>query len=203
MASEVSRNVFFDVDGVFWNGAEFLLVAYIRYTPSTLLHHQKKAFSTTHRILNTRNMSVFFYEPFYDFERLVDEAFLGERGGHQLQTRLGTNPRSVDGAMRAFRPRSALLFFHSIISSKRSNTISRMDLHEDPDRNLVTASFELPGVSREEIDIQVQNNRLTISTETKRSSEHSEDGYAVRERSFGKYSRALQLPQGIKVSLSS
>ena len=50
-------------------------------------------------------MSVFFYEPFYDFERLVDEAFLGGgRGNRQVQAR-GVNSRSVDGAVRAFRPR--------------------------------------------------------------------------------------------------
>ncbi|KAF4613252.1 hypothetical protein D9613_010964 [Agrocybe pediades] len=50
----------------------------------------------------------------------------------------------------------------------------------------------------ENIDINVQNGRLTVSAETKQSEEHDENGYAVRERRFGKYSRTLQLPQGVK-----
>ncbi len=76
----------------------------------------------------------------------------------------------------------------------------RMDLHEDSDKNLVTATFELPGVSKEDVSLNVQNSRLTITAETKHSSEHDEGGYAVRERRYGKWSRTLQMPSGIKVS---
>jgi HSP20 family protein len=74
-----------------------------------------------------------------------------------------------------------------------------LDLHENTEKNLVTASFEFPGVSKEDIQIDLANGKLTVSAETKQSTEHS-GGYAVRERRFGKFSRTLQLPQGIKVS---
>lgn len=76
-----------------------------------------------------------------------------------------------------------------------------MDLHEDKEKNLVTATFEFPGVKKEEIQLDMHNGRLTVSAETKVSEEHEQDGYAVRERSIGKFSRTLQLPQGVKVSL--
>ncbi len=75
-----------------------------------------------------------------------------------------------------------------------------MDLHENNDSNVVTATFEFPGVSRENVEIDVQNGKLSVSAETKQSSEHDEHGYAVRERRYGKYSRTLQLPQGVKVN---
>ncbi len=75
-----------------------------------------------------------------------------------------------------------------------------MDLHENTENNLVTATFELPGLKKEDIQIDVHNGRLTISAENKISSEHEEKGYAVRERRYGKISRTLQLPQGVKVS---
>ena len=75
----------------------------------------------------------------------------------------------------------------------------RLDLHEDTDKNLVTASFEFPGVPKESVQIDVQNGKLTVSAETKQSVGLDEGGYAVRERRFGKYSRTLQLPQGVKV----
>lgn len=77
-----------------------------------------------------------------------------------------------------------------------------MDLHEDTEKNLVTATFEFPGISKENVQVDFHNGKLTVSGETKRSEEHDESGYAVRERRFGKYSRTLQLPQGVKVCFS-
>lgn len=78
-----------------------------------------------------------------------------------------------------------------------------MDVHEDEKSNTVTASFELPGLKKEDVNIDIHNNVLTVSGETKVSSEHDENGYAVRERRYGKFSRSIPLPQGIKVSLLS
>ena len=77
----------------------------------------------------------------------------------------------------------------------------RMDLHEDTEKNVVTASFELPGVEKQDVQINVHNNRLTVAAETKQSKEFEEGGFAVRERRFGKFSRTLQLPQGVKVCI--
>lgn len=74
-----------------------------------------------------------------------------------------------------------------------------MDLHEDSASNMVTATFELPGLQKENVSIDVHNGRLTISGESKSSTEHDEHGYAIRERKYGKFSRTLQLPQGVKV----
>ena len=75
-----------------------------------------------------------------------------------------------------------------------------MDVHEDKEKNLVTATFELPGLTKENVNIDVHNNLLTVSGESKISSERDENGYAVRERRYGKFSRSIQLPRGIKVS---
>ena len=75
-----------------------------------------------------------------------------------------------------------------------------MDLHENADANTVTATFELPGLSRENIQINVHNGRVNISGESQISSDHEESGYAVRERRYGKLSRTLQLPRGVTVS---
>ncbi|KAF8961395.1 HSP20-like chaperone [Flammula alnicola] len=116
-------------------------------------------------------MSVWFYEPFYDLERVFDEALSSRDTGGQVQRR-GENQNAV----KVFKP--------------------RMDLHEDNEKNIVTASFEFPGVPKDKVDINVQNGRLTVSAESEQSSEHEEGGYAVRERRYGKFSRTLQLPQG-------
>ena len=75
----------------------------------------------------------------------------------------------------------------------------RMDLHEDQDKNLVTATFELPGLTKENVQIDVKDGVLSVSGESTISSERDEKGYSVRERRFGKFSRSLPLPQGVKV----
>ncbi|PPQ84935.1 hypothetical protein CVT25_004448 [Psilocybe cyanescens] len=120
--------------------------------------------------------SVFYYEPFYDFDRLFEEAFAARQGGskNQVQQRNAAG----EGAVRSFRP--------------------RMDLHEDTEKNLVTATFELPGIVKDDVNIDVHNNRLTVSAESKQDKEFQENGYAVRERQFGKFSRTLQLPTDVK-----
>ena len=55
-------------------------------------------------------------------------------------------------------------------------------MHEDEKSNTVTAIFELPGLKKEDVNIDVHNNVLTISGETKVSEDHDENGWAVRER---------------------
>ncbi|KAJ4480229.1 HSP20-like chaperone [Lentinula aciculospora] len=127
-------------------------------------------------------MSLYFYEPGYHWDRFFDNAFgsLASRGGNgngqgQSQNQALTERPDMP---RVFRP--------------------KMDLHEDKDKNLVTATFEFPGVKKEEVSLDMHNGRLTVAAETKVSGEREQDGYAVRERSFGKFSRTLQLPQGVK-----
>ena len=78
----------------------------------------------------------------------------------------------------------------------------RIDVHENTETNTVTTTFELPGLAKEDVNIDVHNNVLTVSGESKTSTERDENGYAVRERRFGKFSRSIPLPQGIKVWIS-
>lgn len=83
-----------------------------------------------------------------------------------------------------------------------TNALSlRVDVHEGPD-NTVVASFELPGLRKEDVSIELHNNQLTISGEAKSTTTtHSPEGeegskYFVRERRFGKFSRTIPLPEG-------
>ncbi|KAI0776584.1 HSP20-like chaperone [Trametes elegans] len=115
----------------------------------------------------------FFSEPFYDeFDRLFDDAFSRRTGNNGQVARQGNN------AQRVFRP--------------------TIDLHEDKEKNLVTATFELPGLKKEDVNIDVHNNVLTVSGETKQTEERKESGYVVKERRYGKFSRSLPVPEGIK-----
>jgi HSP20 family protein len=74
-----------------------------------------------------------------------------------------------------------------------------MDLHENSEKNTVTATFDLPGSKQEDVKVDIHGDRLTISGERGVDQTRDEDGYSVRERSWGKFSRTLLLPQGTKV----
>ena len=72
-------------------------------------------------------------------------------------------------------------------------------MHEDIEKNVVTATFDFPGFSNDDVQINFQNGKLTVFAETKKSENYAETGYTLRERVNGKLSRTLQLPQGVKV----
>jgi HSP20 family protein len=59
---------------------------------------------------------------------------------------------------------------------------------------------ELPGMSRDDVDISLQNGVLTISGERKAEQEEERGGYLIRERSYGSFRRSMSLPEGIDES---
>ena len=69
-----------------------------------------------------------------------------------------------------------------------------VDLLETPDRYVVTA--EVPGMRREDLDIQVHDDRLTISG-TRRERLQACEQYHRIERGHGQFSRTFQLPHPI------
>ena len=75
-----------------------------------------------------------------------------------------------------------------------------MDVKESKESNVVTATFELPGLKSEDIAVDLQQNRLTVSGESTTSNAVEGDSYAVRERRSGRFSLTLQIPFGTKVS---
>ncbi len=73
--------------------------------------------------------------------------------------------------------------------------IPAMDLVEKNDHFVLRA--DLPGVEKEDVNIELQDNMLTISGERKSEHEERKDGYFRIERASGRFSRSLTLPEGI------
>jgi len=70
-----------------------------------------------------------------------------------------------------------------------------MDLVEADDRYVLRA--DLPGLSEDDVKIEVEDNVLTVSGERKAEHEQRGEGYHRLERSYGAFSRALTLPDGV------
>src|SRR3954469_11094437 len=73
--------------------------------------------------------------------------------------------------------------------------VPEMDLVESQDHYLLKA--DLPGMKQEDVSIEFNDGTLTISGERKAEYERSEKGFFRLERSFGKFSRSLTLPEGV------
>jgi HSP20 family protein len=71
-----------------------------------------------------------------------------------------------------------------------------VDIFETSDSIVMKA--ELPGVNRDNIDIQVEDNTLTLKGERKFEREVKEENYLRIERSYGAFQRAFNLPTGVQ-----
>lgn len=57
--------------------------------------------------------------------------------------------------------------------------------------------IELPGMKREDIEIEVSDGILTVKGEKKEEKKEEKKGYKKIERSYGKFERSFTLPQYI------
>jgi HSP20 family protein len=70
-----------------------------------------------------------------------------------------------------------------------------MDLVETDDHFVLRA--DLPGLSQEDVHIELEDTTLTLSGERKAEHEARDEGFYRVERAFGAFSRTLTLPKGI------
>lgn len=70
-----------------------------------------------------------------------------------------------------------------------------VDIYEDKDKLIVEA--ELPGMKREDFELTVENNVLTLKGERKFEKKTEGDNYHRVERSYGAFTRQFTLPQTV------
>lgn len=71
-----------------------------------------------------------------------------------------------------------------------------IDVYEEKDDVVLKA--ELPGLSKEDINVQVSDSSVTIKGEKKREEEVKEGDYCCCERSYGTIARTIELPSEVK-----
>ena len=74
-----------------------------------------------------------------------------------------------------------------------------VDIYQTSEHELVLKA-ELPELSREEIDITVENFVLTLKGEKKVAAEVKEEQFHHIERSYGSFSRSFSLPRTVDAS---
>ena len=71
-----------------------------------------------------------------------------------------------------------------------------VDFYEEKDDLVVKA--ELPGIEKEDIEVNVTDHTLTIKGEKKKEEAVEEEKYYRSERSFGSFRRSLELPSDVQ-----
>ncbi|AGK99554.1 heat shock protein Hsp18 [Clostridium pasteurianum] len=73
--------------------------------------------------------------------------------------------------------------------SMMNTTGFKVDLKED--ENAYTLEADLPGVKKDDIALDYENNYLTISAKRDETIENKEDNYVRRERRYGQFKRSF------------
>lgn len=85
-----------------------------------------------------------------------------------------------------------------------NTSLRRTDIHVGESNNLVTATFDLPGLQKQDVHIELRDSEsvLSISGQALQSEERKDEkgGYVVRERREGRFSRAVPVAKGTKPS---
>jgi HSP20 family protein len=75
----------------------------------------------------------------------------------------------------------------------RGDWVPPVDIYENEAGEVVIRA-ELPGLDKQDIDLRVENNTLTIRGERRRQTDVKEDKYHRVERIYGSFSRSFSVP---------
>ncbi len=75
------------------------------------------------------------------------------------------------------------------------NNAPSVDIREEEDKYIMEA--EIPGFSKKDLDIKVEDNLLTIASNKEEDKEENKNGYLLRERRQASFSRCFVLPKNV------
>jgi len=76
--------------------------------------------------------------------------------------------------------------------------VPALDVYETDDAVVLKA--DMPGLSRDQIEVSLSDSTLTVTGEKKKEAEVKEEHYYRSERSFGSFSRTVHLPAEVKMA---
>jgi len=93
----------------------------------------------------------------------------------------------------SFFPKGWMDWFDSNFSST-DTTLPAVNVKEDKDKFEIEVAA--PGMKKEDFKINLDENRLTISSERKEEKSEEDENYTRREFSYQSFSRSFNIPEG-------
>jgi HSP20 family protein len=101
-------------------------------------------------------------------------------------------------AKRNFRPFYMGSIFDDDFLPVMTNTTSSMPVvNVKEDEKKFELDLAVPGIDKKELKIDINEDVLTISSETKNESEENKDGYKRKEFSYSSFCRSFQIPENV------
>ena len=107
------------------------------------------------------------------------------------------NPWSDMMNMRQEMDRLFGMRMPNVLRQEASSWTPRVDMRETAADYVIEA--DLPGVSKDDITVNVEGETLVITGERKVEEVHDVGGWRQAERTFGKFQRTFRLPTTVKV----
>lgn len=98
---------------------------------------------------------------------------------------------------RGFRPFWSGFFDDDFfpVKSSQSNTMPPVNIREDEKDYFL--ELAVPGLDKKDLKIDIHEDVLTVSHETKTENEEEDNGYKRREFSFTSFSRTFYIPDNV------
>src|SRR6202163_3057597 len=76
-----------------------------------------------------------------------------------------------------------------------TSSAPRVDIYED--EHNITLKLEVPGIDEKDIQVQIDNNTLTVHGERQIEKEEKEENFRRVERQYGSFTRSFTLPSSV------
>jgi HSP20 family protein len=87
-----------------------------------------------------------------------------------------------------------LMDWNNLNYSPTDTTIPAVNVKEDEDKYSIEVAA--PGMKKDDFDVKLENDMLTISSERKDEKEDSDEGFSRKEFSYQSFQRSFTLPEG-------
>ncbi len=87
-------------------------------------------------------------------------------------------------------------FFNDAVATRNRSFAPSIDISETDKKYNI--DVEIPGMTKDDIDLNIENNRLTISGERKFENEEKNKQFHRVETHYGTFTRSIQLPDNVK-----
>lgn len=107
--------------------------------------------------------------------------------------------KSVNDEISSILNRNFDSLFPDFVYDEEMSSVNKLsmpvELHEHENEYLVHA--ELPGVKKEDLDIDIDKNHITINAKKEEEKEENDKHYKKSEFRYGEFSRTVYFPQEI------
>jgi HSP20 family protein len=99
---------------------------------------------------------------------------------------------------RSFRPITWSNLFDddfTPVFSNRTTTLPAVNIKED--EKLFILDLAVPGIEKKDLKIEIQEDMLTISSESNTEKEENQDGFKRKEFSYSSFCRSFYIPENV------